>query len=128
MDVRAFMERFFAEAINKQDVSRLDEFCAPDYKWHGAENSEALGEAMGFPEYVRVCKSFFDAYPGLRRWHRTVGLSRKDPVETRTLAGRRLGQFVKVAGCDPATGYRLETLTPDTKEKSDACNHSADRG
>jgi steroid delta-isomerase-like uncharacterized protein len=63
MDVRAFMERFFAEAINKQDVSRLDEFCAPDYKWHGAENSEALGEAMGFPEYVRVCKSFFDAFP-----------------------------------------------------------------
>src|SRR5205807_9875561 len=25
----------------------------------------------------------------------------------RTLAGRRLGQFVKVAGCDPATAYRL---------------------
>ena len=46
----------------------------------------------------------------------------------RTLAGRRLGQFVKVAGCDPATGYRLETLTPDTKEKFDACKHSADRG
>ena len=46
----------------------------------------------------------------------------------RTVAGRRFGQFVKVAGCDPATGYRLETLTPDTKEKSYACNHSADRG
>ena len=63
MDVRAFMERFFTEAINKQDVSRLDEFCAPDYKWHGADNSEALGEAMGFDEYVSVCGSFFEAFP-----------------------------------------------------------------
>jgi steroid delta-isomerase-like uncharacterized protein len=63
VDVKAFMERFFAEAINKRDISRLDEFCAPDYKWHGADNSEALGEAMGFDEYVRVCGSFFDAFP-----------------------------------------------------------------
>jgi steroid delta-isomerase-like uncharacterized protein len=63
MDVRAFMERFFTEAINQQDVSRLGEFCAADYKWHGAENSEALGEAMGFDEYVRVCEVFFEAFP-----------------------------------------------------------------
>ena len=63
MDVRAFMERFFNEAINKQDVSRLDEFCAPDYKWHGEDNSEALGDAMGFEEYVSVCGSFFEAFP-----------------------------------------------------------------
>jgi len=63
MDVKAFMERFFDEAINAGDISRLDEFCAHDYKWHGAENSEALGEAMGFDEYVRVCGSFFEAFP-----------------------------------------------------------------
>ena len=63
MDVRAFMERFFNEAINEQDVSGLDEYCAPDYKWHGADNSEALGEAMGFDEYVTVCGSFFEAFP-----------------------------------------------------------------
>lgn len=63
MNVKAFMERFFAETINKRDVSRLDEFCAPDYKWHGQDNSEALGEAMGFDEYVVVCQAFFDAFP-----------------------------------------------------------------
>jgi ATP-dependent exoDNAse (exonuclease V) alpha subunit len=45
VDVKAFMERFFAEAINQRDIFLLDEFCALDYKWHGAENSEALGEA-----------------------------------------------------------------------------------
>jgi steroid delta-isomerase-like uncharacterized protein len=63
MDVQAFMERFFAEAINERDVSRLDEFCAHDYKWHGEDNSEALGEAMGFEEYVRICVAFFEAFP-----------------------------------------------------------------
>lgn len=63
MDVKAFMERFFADAINRRDVSRLDAFCAHDYKWHGSDNSEALGEAMGFEEYVRVCESFFEAFP-----------------------------------------------------------------
>ena len=66
MDVRDFMERFFTEAINERDVSRLDEYCAPDYKWHGADNSEALGEAMGFDEYVGVCKAFFEAFPDFR--------------------------------------------------------------
>ncbi len=63
VDVRDFMERFFAEAINTHDISRLDEFCAPDYRWHGTDNSEALGDAMGFDEYVTVCKVFFEAFP-----------------------------------------------------------------
>ena len=63
MDVKAFMERFFAEAINTHDLSRLPEFCAPDYKWHGSDNSEALGEAIGFDEYVRICGEFFEAFP-----------------------------------------------------------------
>jgi steroid delta-isomerase-like uncharacterized protein len=63
VDVKRFMERFFDEAINRGDISRLDEFCAPDYKWHGAENSEALGEAIGFDDYVRICREFFDAFP-----------------------------------------------------------------
>jgi len=57
------MERFFAEAINRRDLSRLREFCAPDYKWHGAENSQALGEVMGFEDYVRLCGDFFQAFP-----------------------------------------------------------------
>jgi steroid delta-isomerase-like uncharacterized protein len=63
MDVKNFMERFFHEAINTRDISRLDEFCAPDYKWHGTDNSEALGDAMGFDEYVGICKIFFEAFP-----------------------------------------------------------------
>jgi DNA polymerase-1 len=32
---------------------------------------------------------FFDAYPGLRRWHAQAGRSGGDAVETRTLGGRR---------------------------------------
>jgi steroid delta-isomerase-like uncharacterized protein len=63
MDIDAFMNRFFAEAINTHDLSRLPEFCASDYKWHGEENSEALGEAIGYDEYVRVCGEFFEAFP-----------------------------------------------------------------
>lgn len=63
VEVKSFLERFFDEAINTRDVSRLDEFCSPDYKWHGEENSEALGEAMGFDEYTSVCKAFFAAFP-----------------------------------------------------------------
>jgi len=39
---------------------------------------------------------------------------------TRTPAGRRLNQVVRVAGCDPVTGYCFETITADTKEKSHA--------
>jgi steroid delta-isomerase-like uncharacterized protein len=63
VDVKAFMERFFAEAINGRDVSRLAEFCAADYKWHGAENSEALGEVVGFDDYVTLCVAFFESFP-----------------------------------------------------------------
>jgi DNA polymerase-1 len=33
--------------------------------------------------------AFFDAYPGLRAWHRRTGRSGKGAIETRTLAGRR---------------------------------------
>jgi steroid delta-isomerase-like uncharacterized protein len=66
MDVRAFIERFFAEAINGHAIDRLDEFCAHDYKWHGTDNSEALGDAMGFDEYVAVCEDFFAAFPDFK--------------------------------------------------------------
>jgi DNA polymerase I-like protein with 3'-5' exonuclease and polymerase domains len=34
-------------------------------------------------------KAFFDAYPGLVRWHRKAGSTGKKTIETRTLAGRR---------------------------------------
>jgi DNA polymerase-1 len=45
---------------------------------YGLELSEE--QAVGYRE------AFFRAYPGLRRWHRSVGDARRD---TRTLAGRR---------------------------------------
>jgi DNA polymerase-1 len=34
-------------------------------------------------------RAFFDAYPGLRRWHAQAGRSRGESVATRTLGGRR---------------------------------------
>jgi DNA polymerase I-like protein with 3'-5' exonuclease and polymerase domains len=33
--------------------------------------------------------AFFRAYPGLRSWHRAAGRNKDQPIETRTLAGRR---------------------------------------
>jgi len=46
---------------------------------YGVEMSEA--EAQGYRE------AFFSAYPGLRRWHRSMG---ERPIDTRTLARRRV--------------------------------------
>jgi DNA polymerase I-like protein with 3'-5' exonuclease and polymerase domains len=39
------------------------------------------------PEAAQYRQRFFDAYPGLRRWHRETGATQS--TETRTLAGRR---------------------------------------
>jgi steroid delta-isomerase-like uncharacterized protein len=102
MDVRAFMERFFNEAINKQDTSGLDEFCAPDYKWHGEDNSEALGEAMGFDEYVTVCGSFFEAFPDFHVDIQEI-LVDGDRACVRYVEG---GTHVKDFAGFPATGKR----------------------
>jgi DNA polymerase-1 len=44
------------------------------------------GAALTEAEAARYRETFFAAYPGLRRWHRSVG---DGPVDTRTLAGRR---------------------------------------
>ena len=40
-------------------------------------------------EATRYRSAFFKTYPGLAAWHRRVGWSGKDAIETRTLAGRR---------------------------------------
>src|SRR5262249_9721606 len=48
---------------------------------YGVELSEAQAR--------QYRQAFFDAYPGLARWHRRVGRSGGHPVEPRTLAGRR---------------------------------------
>lgn len=102
MDVRAFMERFFNEAINEQDVSRLDEFCAPDYKWHGTDNSEALGDAMGFDEYVEVCVAFFEAFPDFHVDIKEI-LVDGDRATVRYVEG---GTHVKEFAGFPATNQR----------------------
>jgi type IV secretion system protein VirB11 len=47
---------------------------------------------------------------------------------SRTLEGRRVGEFARVTGCDPVIGYQLEIITRDSQEKSYAHSHSSDRG
>jgi DNA polymerase-1 len=57
---------------------------------YGVELTEAQAK--------RYRKAFFAAYPGLRRWHATVGATGDRAVETRTLAGRRcrnVGRFTE---------------------------------
>jgi DNA polymerase-1 len=49
---------------------------------YGVELTEA--EAVGYRS------AFFQTYPGLARWHRSVGASGERPVEARTLLGRRV--------------------------------------
>jgi DNA polymerase I-like protein with 3'-5' exonuclease and polymerase domains len=48
---------------------------------YGVELTEAQAQ-----QYRRA---FFTAYPALRRWHNAVGRTQDQPIETRTLAGRR---------------------------------------
>jgi steroid delta-isomerase-like uncharacterized protein len=102
MDVKAFMERFFAEAINTGDISRLGDFCAPDYKWHGTDNSGALGDAMGFAEYVAVCKRFFEAFPDFHVDIKEI-LVQDDRACVRYVEG---GTHVKEFAGFPATSKR----------------------
>ena len=47
---------------------------------------------------------------------------------TRTLEGRRVEELVRVTGCDPVIGYRLDIITCDSQEGSHANRHSSDRG
>src|SRR5262249_20271464 len=44
------------------------------------------GVELSLDEAERYRRAFFDAYPGLRRWHRSMP---EGETETRTLAGRR---------------------------------------
>jgi DNA polymerase I-like protein with 3'-5' exonuclease and polymerase domains len=44
------------------------------------------GVSLSLDEAVRHRETFFRTYPGLRRWHRSVG---DGPTDTRTLGGRR---------------------------------------
>ena len=44
---------------------------------------------------------------------------------TRTAEGRRVREFAKVTGWEPATGYELESLTRVSTEDSDAPSHCA---
>src|SRR5262249_34091331 len=57
---------------------RFRDYAANDY---GVEMTEEQAQEMR--------SAFFQAYPGLAKWHRQAGASGKNSVETRTLSGRR---------------------------------------
>jgi DNA polymerase I len=48
----------------------------------------SYGVSLTLDEATTHRETFFKTYPGLRAWHRQIG-SNKEPVETRTLIGRR---------------------------------------
>jgi DNA polymerase I-like protein with 3'-5' exonuclease and polymerase domains len=50
------------------------------------ENAKADGIDLTEEQAERYRNAFFQAYPGLKRWHRSVP---NRPIDTRTLAGRR---------------------------------------
>jgi DNA polymerase-1 len=50
----------------------------------------AYGVEMTEEQATAYRAKFFQTYPGLSAWHKKVGRSGKQPVETRTIAGRRL--------------------------------------
>jgi DNA polymerase-1 len=50
----------------------------------------AYGVDMTEDQAIAYRAKFFQTYPGLAAWHRNVGASGQLPVETRTIAGRRL--------------------------------------
>jgi DNA polymerase-1 len=85
--------------LGKDDVSKADRQIAKSLNF-------GLLYGMGAPALKRYARStygveltdaqakdyraaFFDAYPGLRRWHAQAGRSRGESVATRTLGGRR---------------------------------------
>jgi DNA polymerase I len=49
----------------------------------------SYGVELSEEEAIKYRRAFFEAYPGLARWHRQVGNSQNTPIECRTLTGRR---------------------------------------
>jgi DNA polymerase-1 len=94
--------------LGKSDVTRADRQLAKAVNFGllygmGARGFRAYarshyGVALTEAQAKTYRKAFFAAYPALRRWHATVGVSGDRPIETRTLAGRRcqnVGRFTE---------------------------------
>jgi DNA polymerase-1 len=85
--------------LGKTEVTKADRQIAKSLNFGliygmGAERlvdyaKQNYGVSLTLEQAQQYKKAFFEAYPGLQKWHRKIGATKNQPIETRTVAGRR---------------------------------------
>jgi DNA polymerase-1 len=85
--------------LGKDEVSKADRQIAKSLNFGllygmGAERlvdyaKQNYGVSLTLEQAQQYKKAFFEAYPGLQKWHRKTGATKDRAIETRTVAGRR---------------------------------------
>jgi DNA polymerase-1 len=85
--------------LGKTEVTKADRQVAKSLNFGllygmGAERlvgyaKQTYGVDLTLEQARQYKKVFFEAYPGLAQWHRKIGATKDQPIETRTVAGRR---------------------------------------
>jgi DNA polymerase-1 len=85
--------------LGKTEVTKADRQIAKSLNFGliygmGAERlvdyaKQNYGVSLTLEQAQQYKKAFFEAYPGLQKWHRKTGATRNRAIETRTVAGRR---------------------------------------
>lgn len=97
-DVETLVRRFFDDAINARNLDAFDQFCSPDYVFHGGADPGALGDVHGLAGFKDAVAEFFTAFPDLRvEILDVVSSGDKAAVRFRE-TGTHLGSFI---GFDP---------------------------
>ena len=102
-EVETLVRRFFDEAINTGNLDAFDEFCSPDYVWHGGADPGGLGDVRGLAAFKEAVDGFFTGFPDLKVEILDL-LSNGDKAAVRFReTGTHLGVFVGF----PATGRKV---------------------
>lgn len=102
-EVEILVRRFFDEAINTANLDAFDEFCSPDYVWHGGADPGGLGDVHGLPAFKQAVNDFFTGFPDLKVQILDL-LTEGDKAAVRFReSGTHLGEFVGF----PATSRRV---------------------
>ena len=85
--------------LGKTEVTKADRQVAKSLNFGllygmGAERlvdyaKQNYGVSLTLEQAQQYKKAFFEAYPGLQKWHRKTGATKDRAIETRTVAGRR---------------------------------------
>lgn len=102
-EVETLVRRFFDEAINAGNLDAFDEFCSPDYVWHGGADPGGLGDVHGLVAFKQAVDAFFTGFPDLKVEILDL-LAQGDKAAVRFReSGTHLGAFVGF----PATSRRV---------------------